>query len=89
METTIMGYVGVVGVIFGLYWGNGKENGNYCNGLYRGLFSSAAMVSTNCFFLATTTAAWSNGAVDRNFVPYFLPLELPLNPKPYWVSFKY
>ena len=26
METTIMGYIGV---ILGLYWDNGKENGNY------------------------------------------------------------
>ena len=29
METTIMGYVGIVGVILGLYWHNGKSNGNY------------------------------------------------------------
>ena len=33
METTIMGYIGV---ILGLYWDNGKENGNYYNGLYWG-----------------------------------------------------
>ena len=29
METTIMGYIGVLGYILGLYWDNGKENGNY------------------------------------------------------------
>ena len=40
METTIV-YWGSMGdkVILGLYWGsmgdNGKENGNYYNGLYR------------------------------------------------------
>ena len=31
METTIMGYIRI---ILGLYWDNGKENGNYYNGLY-------------------------------------------------------
>ena len=31
MKTTIMGYIGV---ILELYWDNGKENGNYYNGLY-------------------------------------------------------
>ena len=35
METTIMGYIGIIGYILGLYWDNGKENGNYYNGLYR------------------------------------------------------
>ena len=34
METTIMGYIGIIGTILGLYWDNGK-NGNYYNGLYR------------------------------------------------------
>ena len=34
MKTTIMGYVGVM---LGLYWENGKENGNYYNGLYIGV----------------------------------------------------
>ena len=30
METTIMGYIGVMlGYISGLYWDNGKDNGNY------------------------------------------------------------
>ena len=36
METTIMGYIGIIvgyiGIIeciLGLYWDNGKENGNY------------------------------------------------------------
>ena len=29
METTIMGYRGIMGTILGLYWDNGKENGNY------------------------------------------------------------
>ena len=30
METTIMGlYRGYIGVLSGLYWDNGKENGNY------------------------------------------------------------
>ena len=33
METTTMGSIGV---IMGLYMDNGKENGNYYNGLYRG-----------------------------------------------------
>ena len=28
METTIMGYIGIIGYILGLYWDNGK-NGNY------------------------------------------------------------
>ena len=28
METTIMGFIGY---IMGLYWDNGKENGNYCS----------------------------------------------------------
>ena len=37
METTIMGYIGVIsGLYRGLYRDNGKENGNYYNGLYRG-----------------------------------------------------
>ena len=27
---------GFIGVILGLYWDNGKENGNYYNGFYRG-----------------------------------------------------
>ena len=35
METIIMGYIGIIGYILGLYWDNGKENGNYYNGLYR------------------------------------------------------
>ena len=30
METTIQGYI----LILGLYWDNGKENGNYYLGLY-------------------------------------------------------
>ena len=25
--------IGITGVIWGLYWDNGKENGNYYNGL--------------------------------------------------------
>ena len=29
METTIMGYIGIIGYMLGLYWDNGKENGNY------------------------------------------------------------
>ena len=28
METSIIGY------ILGFYWDNGKENGNYCNGVF-------------------------------------------------------
>ena len=32
METTTMGYIGI---IQGLYRDNGKENGNYYNGLFR------------------------------------------------------
>ena len=38
METTIMGYIGLYRVILGLYWDNGKENGNYYSYvvLYRG-----------------------------------------------------
>ena len=35
METVIMGYIGIFSYILGLYRGNGKENGNYYNGLYR------------------------------------------------------
>ena len=35
MEATLMGYIGTVGYILGFYWDNGKENGNYYNGLYR------------------------------------------------------
>ena len=35
METTVMGYIGF---ILGLYWGNGKENGNYYNGEYIGVY---------------------------------------------------
>ena len=27
--------MGYRGLLLGLYWGNGKENGNYYNGLYR------------------------------------------------------
>ena len=33
MEATIMGYKGIIGNILGLYRDNGKENGNYHNGL--------------------------------------------------------
>ena len=29
METTIMGYIGIIWYILGLYGDNGKENGNY------------------------------------------------------------
>ena len=29
MESTIMGNIGVIGYILGLYWDCGKENGNY------------------------------------------------------------
>ena len=29
METTTMGYIGIIGYILGLYGDNGKENGNY------------------------------------------------------------
>ena len=47
METTILGLgfrvgimenqmEGYIGIILGLYRDNGKENGNYYNGLYRG-----------------------------------------------------
>ena len=28
-ETTIMGYISYIRYILGLYWDNGKENGNY------------------------------------------------------------
>ena len=28
------GYIGILGYILGLYGNNGKENGNYYNGLY-------------------------------------------------------
>ena len=35
METTIMGYIGILGYRLGLYWDNGKENGNYYLG-FRG-----------------------------------------------------
>ena len=30
METTIMGYIGIIGYMLVLYRDNGKENGNYC-----------------------------------------------------------
>ena len=37
METTIMGIVEGY-IIYGIYWDNGKENGNYYNGdKYRGI----------------------------------------------------
>ena len=29
METTTIGYMGIIGYILGLYWDHGKENGNY------------------------------------------------------------
>ena len=29
METTILGYVGIIGYTVGLYWDKGKEHGNY------------------------------------------------------------
>ena len=29
----LLSYVGSIGNILGLYWGNGKENGNYCSTL--------------------------------------------------------
>ena len=29
MEATIMGYIGILGYVLGLYWDNGKENGTY------------------------------------------------------------
>ena len=35
METTIMCYIGIIGMILGLYRDDRKENGNYCFGLYR------------------------------------------------------
>ena len=28
-----MVYIGIIGCIFGLYWDDGKENGNYYNGV--------------------------------------------------------
>ena len=34
METAIMRRIGIIGHILGLYRENGKENGNYYNGLY-------------------------------------------------------
>ena len=35
METTIMGYIRY---ILGLCWDDGKENGNYYNGIYKVYF---------------------------------------------------
>ena len=35
MEATLMGYIGYIVVIWGLYWDNGKENANYYLG-FRG-----------------------------------------------------
>ena len=29
METTIMGYIGIIGYILGSYWDSEKESGNY------------------------------------------------------------
>ena len=45
METTMMGYIG-----FRLVWGlgfrsNGKEKGNYYNGLYRGYYKDPCLHS--------------------------------------------
>ena len=28
------GFIGIIGVILRLYWDNGKENGNYYNGIW-------------------------------------------------------
>ena len=36
METIIMSYIGILGYILGLYTDNGKENGNYYNGIIMG-----------------------------------------------------
>ena len=33
METPTMGYIKLIGYTLGLYWENGKENGNYYLGL--------------------------------------------------------
>ena len=33
LETTIMGHIGIIGYILGIYRDNGKENGNYYNGV--------------------------------------------------------
>ena len=44
IETTIMGYIGIIGYILGIYRDNGKENGNYYNGVIEGLgFSICAL----------------------------------------------
>ena len=31
METTIMGDIGIIRYMLGIYWDNGEENGNYYN----------------------------------------------------------
>ena len=51
MDTTIMGlYRGItilqgIGVILGLYWDNGKENGSYYIGFILGLYIEKAAKS--------------------------------------------
>ena len=35
METTILDYKRILGYILGISWDNGRENGNYHNGLYK------------------------------------------------------
>ena len=34
MEITIIGYIGIIGYILGLYWDDGKENGTYYQGFW-------------------------------------------------------
>ena len=55
METTMMGYIGILGCIYiyiyvlGLYWDNGKENGSYSSniGLYRHSDFYTSIVTTS------------------------------------------
>ena len=37
--------MGVYGVLSGLYWDSGKENGNYYNGLYEGCIGISALLA--------------------------------------------
>ena len=45
METPIKGYIGtIIGYVLGLYWDNGKENGNSYNGLYKDYYKYPSFI---------------------------------------------
>ena len=62
MEATIMGYIGIIGYILGLYWGNGKENGNYYSilGLYRRVLRGSIVFN----FMTSEPIAAAAGALQ-------------------------